>query len=63
MVYFALTRFGEMHNLGDHKDIDGADFIAEDMKINAVMLFDEYEAKEMANYINTELQIIKDRKP
>lgn len=59
MVYFALNPDGLLCNLGDHRDWEAANNTADDLKIDAIWLLDEFEASNWASFI---LDSIKDSK-
>jgi hypothetical protein len=55
MIYFALNNDGLLYNLGDHGDFESADCCAQDMKLNAVWLINQFDAESMAEFINQQL--------
>lgn len=57
MLWFGLDgSTGQLVNLGFHHDFESASNYADDHKIDAVWLLDEYDAKAWANWI---LDVIK----
>ncbi len=55
MKYFALNEDGLLYDLGDHGDWEAANYTAEDMKLNAIWLFDADTAENWAGFINDSL--------
>lgn len=51
MVYFALNADGLLYDLGDHGDAIAAECTADDMKLNALFIFDEDQAHSIANFL------------
>jgi hypothetical protein len=45
-----------MCNLGDHGDHEAAQATADDLRIDVIWLFDEYEASNAANFIRHEIE-------
>lgn len=56
MIYFALNNDGLLYSLGDHGDFESADCTAQDMQLDAIWLIGEDEARNMADFINEQLQ-------
>lgn len=56
MIYFALNPDGLLCNLGDHGDFDAADETANDLKIDAIWILDEFEAQNWATFIQDQIR-------
>lgn len=56
MIYFALNSDGLMYNLGDHNDYEAATDTAENLKLEVIWLFCEDEARNIANFIQQEIE-------
>ncbi len=56
MIYFALNSDGLMYNLGDHGDYEAATDTAENLKLEVIWLFCEDEARNIANFVQKELE-------
>ena len=56
MIYFALNNDGLIYNLGDHGDWEAADATANDLKIDAIWLLDEFEAQNWASFIQEQIK-------
>jgi len=56
MIYFALNSDGLMYNLGDHGDYEAATDTAENLKLEVIWLFCEDEARNIANFVQQELE-------
>ncbi len=56
MIYFALNSDGLMYNLGDHGDYEAATDTAENLKLEVIWLFCEDEARNIANFIQLEIE-------
>lgn len=55
MQYFALNPDGLIYALGDHGDILAAEDTADNMKLDAIFIFDEDQAQALAGFINENL--------
>ena len=56
MIFFALNNDGLIYNLGDHGDFEAADATANDLKIDAIWLLDEFEAQNWASFIQGQIK-------
>ena len=56
MIYFALNPDGLLCNLGDHGDWEAANETANDLKIDAIWLLDEFEAQNWASFIQEQIR-------